>query len=81
VSNDGGQTFDTPKNLSSNIGQSQNPEIAVSGNNVYIVWQDNTPGNFETFFSKSTDTGETFSSPINLSNNSGISNFPQISGS
>ena len=30
-------------------GHSDLPAIAASGSNVYVVWFDNTPGNFEIF--------------------------------
>ena len=33
------------------------PSIAVSGNNVYVVWKDNTPGNDEVFCRRSPDGG------------------------
>jgi hypothetical protein len=41
---------------------------AASGNIEYVVWWDNTTGNFEVFFAKSSDGGKTFGSPINISN-------------
>ena len=44
-----------------------------------MVWQDNTPGNPDIFFSASTDGGLTFSEPENISENSGGSVEPQIS--
>jgi hypothetical protein len=78
VSIDNGQTFSTPINLSNNTGSSTQPQIAVSGNNVYVVWADNTPGNFDIFFATSIDNGQTFST-INLSNNTGDSFASQIS--
>jgi hypothetical protein len=65
-------------NLSSNLGDSINRQIAVAGSNVYVVWADNTPGNYEIFFRKSTNGGITFGSTINVSNNAGFSFFPQI---
>ena len=34
-------------NLSNNAASSLDPGVAASGNNVYVVWYDNTPGNFE----------------------------------
>src|SRR5437870_5662778 len=40
ASNDGGLTFTAPQNLSSNVTDSSWPQIAVSGSNVYVVWQD-----------------------------------------
>jgi hypothetical protein len=42
--------------------------IATSGDNVYLVWQDNKTGNWEIFFKASSDGGKTFGSKINLSN-------------
>ena len=38
-----------------NAGQKFSPQIAVSGNNVYVVWTDKTPGNFDILFKRSTD--------------------------
>jgi hypothetical protein len=42
--------------------------VAASGNNEYVVWWDNTTGNWDVFFAKSTDNGKSFGSPINISN-------------
>ena len=39
-------------NLSNNTGISECPQIAVSKNYVYVVWEDITPGNHEIFFTK-----------------------------
>ena len=78
---DGGATFsDTPINLSNNSGRSVDPKIAISGNNVYVIWRDNVaPESFDILFKRSTDNGATFSdTPINLSNNPGSSDSPQI---
>ncbi len=69
-SSDGGATFSTPRNLSTNTGTSFNPHIAVdSSGNINVVWEDNTPGLLDVFFSRSSDGGTTFSTPRNLSNN------------
>lgn len=69
------------KNLSNNAGSSGFQEIAASGDNVYIVWEDNTPGNFDVMFRTSADRGATFGTAINLSSNSGSSRFPRIAAS
>jgi hypothetical protein len=53
-STDRGHDFDGTKNLSNNGGESLHSQIAVSGNNVYVVWEDNTPGNFDIFFRRGT---------------------------
>jgi hypothetical protein len=41
---------------------------AAAGNKEYVVWWDNTTGNFEVFLAKSSDGGKTFDPPINISN-------------
>ncbi|MGA9841429.1 MAG: sialidase family protein [Nitrososphaeraceae archaeon] len=65
-------------NLSTNAGVSDEPAIAVSGNNVYVVWRDNTPGRGDIFYAKSIDGGATFGSIVNLSDNIGSSGTPDI---
>ena len=71
VSNNNGTSFGTPINISNNTGGSSNPQIAASGNNVYVTWQDDTPGNSDIFFAVSNNNGTSFGTPINLSNNTG----------
>ena len=56
MSTDGGQTFST-KNISNNTGGSHDAQISSEGNNVYVVWQDDTG---DIFFAMSTDGGQTF---------------------
>lgn len=73
MSHDGGQSFSAPRNLSNNLGWSDFPQIAVSGNNIYVAWFWYTAiggGNAEILFARSIDKGVTFSAPINFSNNS-----------
>ena len=77
-SSDNGSSFAPILNLSNNNGSSQLPQIAVQGNNVYVVWQDNTPGNYDIFFAHSSDNGNSFAPISNLSNNNGTSQLPQI---
>ena len=80
-SSNGGANFSDTINLSKNIGSSFNPKIAVSGKNVYVIWQDDTgnTGNTSIFFQKSSDSGTTFSQTVNLSNDTGFATEPQLS--
>jgi len=83
-SNDSGQTFGDVVNLSNNTADSYNQEISVSGNNVYVVWQDAqkfTQGNSSISFISSNDSGQTFGDVVNLTNNAGKTSFPKISSS
>src|SRR5215211_5920340 len=55
--------------------------IAASGDNVYVTWWDNKTGNWEVFFARSIDNGETFDNAINLSNAMGRSEDSNIAAS
>ena len=77
-STDNGCTFGPTMELGNQKGGSIDPKMAVSGNNVYVLWE-HTPGNNGgIFFTRSTDNGGTFSSIKNLGNNTGLNGFPQI---
>ena len=65
LSKNSGETFEI-KNISNQSGESINPRMRVDGDNVYVVWT-NYMENSEIFFSKSNDSGLTFSSPTNIS--------------
>ena len=61
VSDDNGKTFAPPTDLSNNAGQSSDQQMIVSGNNVYVVWLDNSNGDdSDIFFRVSDDNGQTF---------------------
>lgn len=80
--------FSEPTNLTNNVRDSVYAQVASRGNNVYIVWQENQPSrvndnsvNYDIFARKSVDGGLTFGKEINLSNNTGFSEHPQIAAS
>jgi Neuraminidase (sialidase) len=52
--------------------------VAASGSNRFVVWQDDTPGNNEILFRRSTDNGATWKPVVNLSSNPGSSHDAQI---
>ena len=79
---DGGATFGPIINLSDNAGSSGRPAIAIFGNNVHVVWQDDTAGNTDILYRKSADEGASFTGPIkNLSGNAGVSIAPAMAAS
>src|SRR5687768_1486899 len=65
-------------NISDNSGISELPQVTAEGNNVYVVWQDNSSGNYDVYFAHSPDNGKNFKSIINLSKNNGTSELPQV---
>ena len=79
ASNNNGMSFDTPINLSNTAGTSAGAQISVSGNNVYVTWQDRTPaGNDDILV---ITNAQPFGIPVNISNNPGDSTNPQIATS
>jgi hypothetical protein len=75
---DGGTKFRGLRNLSNNTGESEFPQIAAAGDNLFVVWQDNTTGNSDIYLKAGRDNGTKISGTKNLSNNTGESEFPQI---
>ncbi|MDE1830484.1 MAG: exo-alpha-sialidase, partial [Thaumarchaeota archaeon] len=93
-SNDGGKTFSKPATLGQNEGEYDWPHMAAVGNTVHVIWQYNNenlithaqykgviPPAFVSgfFYAKSTDGGNTFSQPVNLSGDVGTSYFSELS--
>ncbi|OGW52571.1 MAG: hypothetical protein A2Y81_02475 [Nitrospirae bacterium RBG_13_43_8] len=78
MSDDGGTTWTTNERLTWNTGYSQSPAIAVDGSNIYVVWYDYTPGNYEIYFKKSDDGGTTWTKNMNLTNNESYSFLPAV---
>ena len=72
------QSFNPTENISNSHGQSLFPKVALSGDKIYTVWSDNSSGNLEIFFARSTDGGANYSSPSNLSNDADQSRAPSI---
>jgi hypothetical protein len=76
---DSGLTWSIPVNISNNSGNSNNPDITLDiAGNLNLTWYDSVFGNHEIVFSRSTDSGSTWSSPLNISNNSKWSEHPTI---
>jgi hypothetical protein len=68
ASTDGGKTFGPKINLSNSSGiDSERPEIAASGNNVYVTWWERNQTMNEPAMRVSNDNGKTFGELIMLS--------------
>ena len=68
-----------PKRLTWTAGDSNNPVLALdASDNLHFVWHDDTPGNFEIFYARSTDGGFTWTSGKRLTLTSGASKYPVI---
>jgi len=73
--------FENATNLTNNPMDSVYGQVAAWNSNVYLLWQDSIPSdytNYDIFIKSSNDNGTTFRPSVNLSNNSGFSEHPQI---
>jgi hypothetical protein len=53
TSADGGASWSVVQRLTSNSGDSESPRIVVdSSDNLHVIWDDNTPGNYEIYYKK-----------------------------
>jgi hypothetical protein len=76
---DGGATWSATRWLTWNSGDSSNTSIDIDSNNtIHVVWQDNTPGNYEIYYKRSADGGATWSAAKRLTWTSGRSMEPAI---
>jgi len=76
---DGGTTWSSDTRLTTSVGfASWWPSIAVSGNNVHVVWRDNRDANIEIYYKRSIDGGTNWSSDIRLTTNTAESWNPSV---
>ena len=71
-STDGGVTFSVPARVSKGRGRATEARIAADGSNgLHVTWVDNSSGDNQAFYSRSTDGGATFSNPLNVTDSAG----------
>jgi len=76
---DSGATWSANTRLVWNGGDSKSPSITISsGNRIHVVWHDDTPGNYEIFYKRSTNNGASWSGLTRLTWNGGDSWRPTI---
>jgi hypothetical protein len=81
-SNNSGVSFEPTVTLSRTSGFSFEPRISASGNNIYVVWTDNTEGSNDVYFIRSTNNGLSFDPLINLSKDmTGLAGVPHLASS
>jgi hypothetical protein len=81
-STNGGSSFTSPRNVSNDNFESDQPTVITMGNNVYVAWEgvETVDGlnQQRIWFSRSTNNGLTFSTPMRVSNATTQECFPAI---
>jgi len=78
-STNGGASWSVNQRLTWNSGYSSDPSIALdSGDSIHVVWYDDTPGNDEIYYKKSTTGGTSWSPAQRITWTSGSSTAPAI---
>jgi len=80
-STDAGVSWDLEDTrLTDSWSESKIPSISVSDSNVHVVWHDNRDGNYEIYYKRSTDNGNSWDSvDTRLTNDSAESAWPSVS--
>ena len=63
-----GKKSSNPDTAEQGQRRSKDPQVAIYDKNIHVVWEDNSTGNSEIYYTKSIDGGNSFGEPINLSN-------------
>jgi hypothetical protein len=74
----GGVSWGAETRLTNNSYVSRYPCIASTGSAVHLVWHDNRDGDYETYYKRSTDGGQSWGVDTRLTDASGISMYPSI---
>jgi hypothetical protein len=75
---DNGASFAAPQNISNSPLTSGEATIIANKNKIYIAWMDETAGNGDIFLAVSQNNGISYSSSINVTNDSTISQVPTL---
>jgi hypothetical protein len=77
-STDLGLTWGQDTRLTTDPNRSEYASVAVSGQNVHVLWDDNRDGNYEIYYKHSTNSGLNWDADLRLTNASGNSILPSM---
>ena len=78
-SDDAGKTWGGPVRLTWNMGYSRHPKLSCDiDGNLDLVWFDSTFGNEEIFYKTGNNEGTSWTSPVRLTWNFGLSSWPEV---
>ena len=77
-SSDAGVTWGSDTRLTNEPSGSYNPAIAVSGQDIHVVWEDERDQDIEVYHKRSTDGGATWEPDVHISTMSGPQGIPSV---
>jgi len=77
-SDDNGVTWTTDQRITNTPGNSDYPSVAVRGADIHVVWMENDNGEWEVYYVRSTDAGETWGEETPLTNAPEYQWFPCV---
>jgi hypothetical protein len=77
-SSDGGVNWGPEKRLTDDDNFSDGPSVAVLGDDIHVVWQDDRDANEEIYYKRSTDGGTTWETDTRLTDDPDGSQYPSI---
>jgi hypothetical protein len=75
---DAGASWGDDTQLTNEASPSEFPSVAATGEAVHVVWRDLRDGNWEVYYKRSIDGGETWGDDTRLTNDGGASMFPSV---
>lgn len=80
-SSDGGLSWGADTRLTNNASTGWDPSISVSDSVVHVLWWDNRDGNYELYYKRSTDFGNSWGTDTRLTIDNASSEFCNLSNS
>ena len=77
-SEDSGESWGEPVQLTDADQASLTPKIAVYENTLHVAWFDRRDGDYEIYYKKSSDGGDTWGEDVRLTNSTGFPRIPSI---
>ena len=75
-STDMGISWEANVRHTNNAATSIRPTVSITGSNIHLVYQDNVDGNDEIYYKVSTNSGQSFSPSLRLTNDTAYSVYP-----
>lgn len=77
-STNNGTNWDVDRRLTTSTGESSRPSAGCADNVIHLVWHDDRDGNYEVYYKRSTNNGDTWADDTRLTTNDSSSMWPAL---